>query len=697
MELLPELRQDIKLSQLEDDQDGFPQWCLYCPAKNQYYLLPWTEYEILKNWHLENPKKIIYKINSETSLSLTIDDVTLTRDFLIEQELIVPQSPLQQESILNKTKKNEKKVRSLKGYMSIRLPLLKPDKFITKTIRYVSFLFSKKAFIVYFLMAFIGVYLVSKQWEQFTNTFQYLMSVSNMFYFLLAVIFVKLSHEFAHAYVAKFYNCNVAAIGLAIIVFRPSLYTDVTDAWRVKNKKHRLHISSSGILVEIVIAIVSLFLWSFTPPGEFRTILFFIASFSWVSSIVINLNPLLCFDGYFILTDYFQIPNMQEVAFKLAKWRLRELLFGFNETAPYYFKKSTHRALLIYAYMAWIYRLFFYALIALAIYYFLFKVLAILFAVVHLNNYIVMPIINEIKNWWQMRHKMTINRKTIRTFILFILAGYILFVPWQSKLTLPAYLDYQHQYKIHSTRDSFVENIYIKENQKVEDGQLLLRLKNPKLQYELEQLLYEKKILREKYSLNLLLEKQLTHKSTSPNDLIENQKLIKYVKNNIALLDIRSPHAGRVNFNAQQLKKDQWFAKNTVLLEVIKKDTKVIYAYISEQDYHRIEVGMTGNYFLNQGNSLPIKVSQIDLIAKDSLVSPYQASIFGGEVKVVLDKNKKLHLLSAMFKVTMEPLGQKAKKYYPGTGQAIIKGQRESIVKRFWVYIGGVIMRETGF
>ena len=106
---------------------------------------------------------------------------------------------------------------------------------------------------------------------------------------------------------------------------------------------------------------------------------------------------------------------------------------------------------------------------------------------------------------------------------------------------------------------------------------------------------------------------------------------------------------------------------------------------------------MIGKYFLSQGEFIPVKILQIDFKAKDSLASPYQASIFGGDIKVILDNKKDLHLLSSMFRVTMKPLGTKASKYHPGTGLAVIQGNRESIIKRVWLYIGGVIVRETGF
>ena len=118
-----------------------------------------------------------------------------------------------------------------------------------------------------------------------------------------AVILVKSLHEMGHGYMAYRYGCHVPTMGLAFMTFVPMLYTDITDAWKLSSRRERLMIDSAGIQVEIVLGMLCLFLWSFLPDGALRSAVFVTATVSWVMSLMINLSPLMRFDGYFIFSD----------------------------------------------------------------------------------------------------------------------------------------------------------------------------------------------------------------------------------------------------------------------------------------------------------------------------------------------------------------------------------------------------------
>jgi len=89
-----------------------------------------------------------------------------------------------------------------------------------------------------------------------------------------------------------------------------------------------LAIGAAGMIVEIAIAILCTSLWHFLPDGAVRSSVFSIATATWVLTLLINLNPFMRFDGYFLLSDYLGVANLQQRAFSLARWRLRELLFA---------------------------------------------------------------------------------------------------------------------------------------------------------------------------------------------------------------------------------------------------------------------------------------------------------------------------------------------------------------------------------
>ena len=92
-------------------------------------------------------------------------------------------------------------------------------------------------------------------------------------------------------------------------VFFPFLYTDTTDAWRLRNHKERLLINFAGILTELHLALFATFAWAILPDGGLKSVAFFIATTSWISSLAINVSPFMRFDGYYVFSDWLKAEN----------------------------------------------------------------------------------------------------------------------------------------------------------------------------------------------------------------------------------------------------------------------------------------------------------------------------------------------------------------------------------------------------
>ena len=185
----------------------------------------------------------------------------------------------------------------------------------------------------FFIILFIGVsglYLVARQWDTFLNSFLYFFNLNGLFFYILAILCIKIFHEFGHAYTATRYGCKVSTIGVAFLVMFPVMYTDASDAWRLKSRRKRLYIDAAGMITELYIACVATFLWAFLPDGIMRSIVFMVATSSWILSLAINLNPFMRFDGYYILSDLWHLDNLQARAFKFGKWKLRKILFEYK-------------------------------------------------------------------------------------------------------------------------------------------------------------------------------------------------------------------------------------------------------------------------------------------------------------------------------------------------------------------------------
>ena len=227
-------------------------------------------------------------------------------------------------------------------------------------------------------------------------TFTYFFNLEGAFIYAIAIIIVKIIHEFAHAYTAKYYKLYVPTMGIAMIVLWPVLYTDVTEGWKLQKRSQRLAISFAGIAAETIVAGISTFFWGISEPGLFQSVCFVIASVTWISTLVINLNPAMRFDGYYIMCDLTGIDNLQLRAFNYTRWQLRKWLLGLDVPCPEDLVTPQRKyGMIIYTIYTWIYRLFLYTAIAVFVYYKFTKALGVFLFLVEIIVFLMLPFFSE--------------------------------------------------------------------------------------------------------------------------------------------------------------------------------------------------------------------------------------------------------------------------------------------------------------
>jgi putative peptide zinc metalloprotease protein len=129
-------------------------------------------------------------------------------------------------------------------------------------------------------------------------------------WFAMALISTKALHELGHSLMCRHFGGSCREFGLMFLLFMPTFYCDVSDAWRLPSKWQRILVSAAGMLVELVVAAIATWLWWLSAPGALNAICLRIMFLCSVSTLVFNLNPLLRFDGYYILSDWLDIPNL---------------------------------------------------------------------------------------------------------------------------------------------------------------------------------------------------------------------------------------------------------------------------------------------------------------------------------------------------------------------------------------------------
>lgn len=247
-------------------------------------------------------------------------------------------------------------------------------------------------------------------------------------------------HEFGHALTAYRYGCNVPQMGLAFLLLWPLLYTDTSETWKLTSRRQRFAVGASGIAAELMLAVFATLAWTILPDGSVRAAAFVLPTSTWILTIAINASPFTRFDGYFLLADWLNLPNLHERSFAFARWWLRETLFGLGDAPPEDFAPARRRWLILLALFTWLYRLVLFVGIALLLGHFVFKALGIVLMVVELGFFVALPILREIGVWWSRRGDIGLNLRSLRTVCLLLGLGLFIFVPWRDTVSLPAVL-----------------------------------------------------------------------------------------------------------------------------------------------------------------------------------------------------------------------------------------------------------------
>ena len=698
--LLP-LREEVGIFPGPPAQDGSPSWTLHDPARNRFYRVGWLEFEMLSRWNGGTKESILSSIAAETTLSVEPEDFDDLGHFLLSYDLLRVSSAESTAKFAAKAKLQRQSFFSwlMQNYLFLRVPLLRPDAFLTATQNYISWAFSRGFALTILFIGLIGLYGIARQWDVFRSTFVDLFNLRGAFWFAITLGCLKVFHELGHAYTAKRLGCRVPTMGVALLVMIPVLYTDVNESWKLTRRRDRLAIGIAGVTTELCCAAIALFAWSFLPDGAARSVAFLVATTTWVTTVLINASPFMRYDGYYVLSDWLEMPNLHTRTFALARWWIRETLFGLGNSVPEEMPVGRRNFLIAFAFLTWTYRFTLFLTIALIVYHFAVKVLGVAMASVEIGYFLMFPVLGEVLVWWRRRGDMSWNKRTVFTAIAAAAVGGLLLVPWRSAIEAPALLkSWEHREVFVPDFGVHVVSIDVKDGQLVEKGQRLFQLASPDLDHKLGQVRSDLRIYASEMDARNADAEQLTHSLVTEREyeaaLTELRGLVKEQ----AKLDLTAPISGRVVDVAQAVKPGDWLPAKFRLLAVIDRSVMRVEAYVDEADLDRIAVGDTATFFadLDSRVEIPVKVVQISQASTRNLSEPSLASTYGGPIDVRKQKQNELVPNKAIYHVLLSVPRENRKIDRVVRGHVVMNGKAVSLAGRAWRSIQAVFIRESG-
>lgn len=698
---LPRLRANLTFLPSAPTPDGQPMWTIVDPVRNRYFQIGWAAQQLLERWACGTIDRLIHSVQCETTCRVTEQDVHDLITFLFANNLTeaAPNGSSRDYAAQADAKRQGWATWLVHHYLFFRIPLVRPERFLRRTLPLVAPLYTRTAAALVMLLGVIGLYLVSRQWDSFLTTFPHFFNFHGAVLSASALAVIKVLHELGHAYTATRYGCRVQTMGVAFLVLFPVLYSDTTEAWRLTSRRQRLAIAAAGVVTELALAAVATVLWSFLPDGPARSIAFVVAAVSWVVGLSINVNPLMRFDGYFLLSDWLGVPNLQDRAFAFGRWQLRELLFAAGEAPPEVLSAALRRKLILYAWATWLYRFFLFLGIAVLVYYFFFKALGVILFAVEILWFILLPIWRELTAWWQERTSFVVTGRFWVTAATATTLMLLAFVPWPTRVSLPAVAQATPYATLYAPAPARIRAITVHPGQRVQAGDRLMTLESPAIEKDLT--LTQMHIEQ--------LDIRVRRQAANQTDRTQHSVVIESLRSRTAEwrglmekrdnLTILAPITGVVTDCAESLHPGRWVNEKLALAYVIGPEQAEIDAVAPESELAYLEPGQAARFVPDDltRESVIARVQEVRHIDEASFSLPYHASIYGGGIAARKDLQGRVKPETSMYRVRVELLGR-----VPGWNQAVkgtlqVDGRHWSLAQRVWERIIAVAVRESGF
>lgn len=698
---LPLLREDLTLLPGPRNWHGAPTWTIHDPVRNCYHRIGRIAFDLLTFWHLGTTEAVANAFEKANGHKPAAEDIAWLAHFL-RSNLLVQRRTAEDVASLKRIAAAKQTAwrRSLfHQYLFFRIPLVRPQSFLNATAFLGDILFSGWLLLITAFFGVIGLFLVARQWDSFLNTFQHFFTWQGIAWYGGALIFAKICHELGHAYAATRAGCRVPTMGIAFLVMWPVLYTDTTDAWRLVDRRQRLLIGAAGMLTEILLALIATFLWTFLPEGPLKSATFLIATVTWIMTLAVNLNPFMRFDGYYLLSDILGIENLQDRSFALAKWQLREILFGFNESPPEVFPPSLRRLLILYALCTWIYRLVLFIGIALIIYGFFFKLLGIVLFVAEIVWFILLPVWREIGEIWKRRKLMTINRNFLTLLSGLGILLLVLFLPWRTDIDMPAFMETGNRMVVIPPMPARIDTIHVKQGQSVTKGQVLFTLTTDQIDFEIDKVRQRIRLREELVRREAAGGREQVEIRVLRRDLESDRARLKGLEEKRSLLTIRASLSGTVIDMDDYLQPGIWVNEQTSMAKIADRQTSRIVAYASEEALATLQEGQNTVFYPDMLQTDPIKaeIAKIAPVNTAHLQEPYLASIYGGPIAVETDSRQRLIPIKGIYRIILKPVKDLDAPKHILRGIATAQGPGRSIAQSVWTKASMVLLRESGF
>jgi putative peptide zinc metalloprotease protein len=428
--------------------------------------------------------------------------------------------------------------------LSLRFPLLDPDRLIARMMPALKPLFGWFGAVAWLVVVGWAAVLCAMHWAELSsNVMDQVFSVENLLLLWLVFPLIKLLHELGHAIATKAGGGEVHEMGVMLLVLMPVPYVDASSATAFRDKRSRMLVGAAGMLVELFIAAIAVFAWVHLEPGTGRAVAYNVILVAGVSTLLFNGNPLLRYDGYYILSDYLEIPNLGQRSNEYLGYLVNRHLFGLEGGSSPVSAPGERGWFAFYSVASFIYRMFMMVSIALLVAS-QFFVIGVLLALWAFASMLVIPVAKKMNYLFASPVLVNHRQRAVLTtsVIVGLLAAALLWVPAPSSTRAEGVVWAPEQSQVRATVDGFITKVVAKPHQAVRKGDLLIECEDPELGARTRLLQAQLNELDARYSAAILSKRVQA-------DVINEQRVhvaeaLRLAQGRQADLQLRSPSDG---------------------------------------------------------------------------------------------------------------------------------------------------------
>ncbi len=365
--------------------------------------------------------------------------------------------------------------------LALRFPLFDPDRFLVRTMPWVAPLFSWFGLLLWLIVVGAGAALAVSHWTDLTeNITERVLDPQNLVLLWFVYPVVKSLHELGHAYATRRWGGEVHEMGIMLLVFSPVPYVDASSAWGFGDKRKRMLVGAAGIAVELFLGALALFVWLTVEPGAVRAVAYNVMLICGVSTVLFNGNPLLRFDGYYVLADAIEMPNLGSRSTQYLGYLFQRYVLGVRDAQSQAKYTGERLWLFFYGTVSFVYRLFISFIIILFIAS-RFFVVGVLLAIWAVATQLAMPIGKSLSFLVSSQSLRRQRGRALSTSLVLLLAVVLItfFVPVPSWTRTEGVIWVPEEAQVRSGTEGFVSKLLAPANSEVLRGQPLLQAEEP--------------------------------------------------------------------------------------------------------------------------------------------------------------------------------------------------------------------------